>query len=272
MRFVFLCLLVVAVLTGCSKKPDAVETARTFFEQVAAGKADEAYASTSLNFQAQQTLEFFRQSSKEMGLGEYVSMTSDAPELERNSAKLHVVVKTKAGGNFPLIVTLVNERKAWRLLSIRTPRSVQTGLSANLYGVVGRGTGFNDTLNHPQPTEEEVRKLVENALLMFNDAVQQGTFDDFYDKVSREWQKQLTKGQLSRAFQAFVDKKVNIDPIKGQKAVFDDPPAMTTDGLLVVKGYYPTQPRLVFSLKFMYELPKWKIFGLDISLVAAPPQ
>jgi hypothetical protein len=167
---------------------------------------------------------------------------------------------------------MVDERGEWRLYSIRTPRSIETGLSANLFGVVGKGGSFTEPLNQPMPGEKEIPAMTAEALLMFNAAIQQGSFDDFYDNVARAWQSQLTKGQLTRAFQGFIDKKVNIAGIRDVEVVFDEPPTLTTEGLLIARGRYPTSPYQVqFALKFIYELPKWKLFGLDVRL-AAPPK
>jgi hypothetical protein len=75
---------------------------------------------------------------------------------------------------------------------------------------------------------------------------------------------------MKRAFQAFIDGKVSVAHIQGQSAIFDEPPAVSTEGLLTVRGYYPGDPvNVVFGMKFIYETPRWRIFGLDVSLAKA---
>ena len=60
------------------------------------------------------------------------------------------------------------------------------------------------------PPENEIRQLVRENLLRFNEAIASKSFDAFYDSVSTHWQEQLTKGQLQRAFQPFMDQNISI--------------------------------------------------------------
>ena len=40
-----------------------------------------------------------------------------------------------------------------------------------------------------------------------------------------------------------------------------------SDGVLVVKGYYETKPyRTTFMLRFIYELPYWRLYGVEVQL------
>jgi hypothetical protein len=125
----------------------------------------------------------------------------------------------------------------------------------------------------------------------FGDAVKQGSFREFFDGCSLAWQDQLVTGEvrsgvpstmrrelsekqkeigasrLDSAFAPFIEQKIDLSRVEKMQPVLDHPAQVTTDGLLIVSGYYPTEPyRTVFSMKFMYELPKWRLFGLDVSL------
>ena len=95
LRF-FHAVLLAVLLAGCAKKADPAAAAQTFFEQIAAGKAAAAYESATFGFKAQQTDKFFEQTAKELDLVNFASMTSEAPEIERNSAKLKIEMTTKA--------------------------------------------------------------------------------------------------------------------------------------------------------------------------------
>ena len=47
----------------------------------------------------------------------------------------------------------------------------------------------------------------------------------------------------------------------------DGPPVINTEGVLVINGHFHTAPyQVYFNMKFMYELPRWKLFGLDVNL------
>lgn len=273
MRFAHSLLLALcALLTACEKKGDPVEAAKSFFVLVGNGRPEEAYASAAEGFRAQQSEKFFAQTTKELGLASFTSLTAATPEFESNTARFQVEITHRDGKKSPLNVTMVEERGAWRLFSVRAPRSTQTGIAANLFGTVGKNPAFTDNVTRPMPGDHEIRALVEATLLSFNKSIQAGAFDEFYDEVSAAWQDQLTKGQLKRAFQGFIDRQVDIRYIEGKQAVFTEPPTITTDGLLLVKGQYTLKPAyVVFATKYTYEVPKWKLFGLDVSL-ATPPE
>ncbi len=269
----FLLAVVSLLVTSCGKKGDPVDSAKTFFGLIANGRSSEAYESTALGFKAQQSEKHFAQTSRELGLINVLSVNSSAPEFEGNSARLEVELTDKGGVKVPLTVTLVDERGAWRLFSVRARSSAESGVAANLFGSVGKGLGFTDGLSHPMPTDAEIRQLVESTLLLFDASVRAETFDGFYEEISEAWQDQVTKGKMKRAFQGFIDKKIYVDSVKGQSAVFYEPPSVSTEGLLTARGYYPGDPaNIVFAMKFIYETPKWRLFGLEVSLATAIKQ
>jgi hypothetical protein len=165
-------------------------------------------------------------------------------------------------------------------------------LIENRFSIVGRGPEFVEAVNRqPPPDSEIVEQLVNETLASFDEAVKQRDFISFFERCSLAWQDQLVNGEyrpgtpmtmrvaltdgqkqigasrLTRAFQPFIDKKVDLSGVTTKKPILSAPPLVTTDGLMVVSGQYDTQPyRVFFSMKFMYELPKWKLFGLDVSL------
>jgi len=173
-----------------------------------------------------------------------------------------------SASSIPLIVTLVKQSGDWRVFSLRSPPSQETGISENRFSLVGKAPSFADAVTKPMPPENEIRQLVRENLLHFNEAIMSKSFDAFYDSVSAHWQEQLTKGQLQRAFQPFIDRNISIANIANATPVFDEPSAVNSEGLLVVTGHYDTQPyRVQFAMRFFYELPAWKLFGLDVNLV-----
>jgi hypothetical protein len=290
-------LLVVAatltLLTSCGKAPTPADAAKTFFDQVAAGQAAEAYANSAFSFRAQQSETFFTSTLKELGLTSIVSAKYGAPEMEdARTAKVRADFTTQDGKTVPLVVTLSHEDGTWRVFALKSPRDLRTGLVENRFSVVGRLPDFVDAVDRqPAPDEAAVKALVLDALLRFNAAVQEKSFLEFFEKTSLAWQDQLVTGEvlpgtprtmrkaltevqkeigaskLQRAFQPFIDQQINLAAIKDIEPKFDGPARVTTDGLLVVSGEFPSKPyRVLFHLKFMYELPKWKVFGLDVTM------
>ena len=261
-------LIACVLLAGCGREPGPREAAHAFFQLISAGRLQEAYDSAAFAFQAQQSRQLFETTIRETGLNNIVSWTFDEPELDDRSAKLRGTFVSKTGTSFPLNVTLTQDAGAWRIYALKPPRSLETGLVENRFSLVGKGPGFVDAVNRqPVPDEATLKKMVLEVMLMFNDAVQKKSFADFYKKISRVWQEQVTDRQLQRAFQAFIDRSVDLSAIAEIEPVFTTPAEVSSDGLLLIAGEYPTKPlRVRFALKFMYEVPRWRLFGIDVSL------
>jgi hypothetical protein len=162
----------------------------------------------------------------------------------------------------------------------------------NRFSLVGRPPDVGEAVTRQAvPDEAAIKKLVREWLVRFDDALEQKSFLEFFEKCSLGWQDQLVTGEVTPgqprtmkralsdkqkeigasrlydAFKPFIDKEVRLNSVKDVEPVLDQPPEVTTDGLLVVTGHSPTQPyTVVFKLKFQYEIPRWKLFGIDISL------
>jgi hypothetical protein len=270
MRSLLRLVLLAALLSlgSCSKPVDPLTVAKQFFEQVAAGQADVAYQGTAFGFKAQRSSVVFATAAKDMGLTDYAGADWGQPERDGRTTTIPVRIKTKSGSAIPLVVTLVKESGTWRIFSLRSPPSADTGISENRFSLVGKAPAFADAVTKPMPPENELRQLIRENLLRFNEAIVSQSFDSFYDSVAEHWKEQLTKGQLQRAFQPFIDKKVSLAGIANANPVFETPPTVNSEGLLFVTGHYDTEPYKVrFAMRFFYELPAWKLFGLDVDLV-----
>ena len=46
-------------------------------------------------------------------------------------------------------------------------------------------------------------------------------------------------------------------------------PAGTGDGVIPFYEYAQAKDQTLFSMNFMYQAPKWRLFGLDVSLAKA---
>ncbi|HYR57570.1 MAG TPA: hypothetical protein VEO95_03025, partial [Chthoniobacteraceae bacterium] len=230
------------------------------------GQTEQAYAGAAFGFQAQQTERAFAQVVKEMDLTQQDALAWEPPEIAGHQATVRVEVTAKSGRKLPFVITLVDESGAWRVHSLRSPGRV-AGRTENRFTLVGKGAAFSDAQSQRMPDEQEIRQMVLQSLAKFDEAIQRKSFAEFYAGVSAAWQKQLTVGQLERAFQPFIDAGVRIGGLKDAEMKLDGPPAINSDGVLVVNGHFHTAPyQVYFSMKFMYDLPRWKLFGLDVNL------
>ena len=261
-------LLLAGILAvGCRHEADPAAAAKLFFAQLADRRLDVAFNGSSFFFRMEQSAREFEAAVRDMGLAGSKIVTAESPTIARNTAKLRVELRAADGREFPLIVALNHERGAWRIFSVKSPVDIETGIAENRFSRFGKSRDVTKALDRGVPEERVIRAMAKEALLQFNDAIQQKSFEDYYEGVARAWQRQLTLGMLTRTFQAFIDQRTNLAAIKETEAVLEPAPHIDSDGLLIVSGSYATKPhRVRFSLKFFYEMPNWRVFGLDVNL------
>jgi hypothetical protein len=265
------------LLVSCGRVPTATESAQQFFNLVSSGKTQEAHDSASFAFQTEQNARLFGQTARERGLIGAKSVTIEPVSEESREAKLKANVTTAEGQQLTYNVTMQKDGKAWRVFTITVPKGGSRTEKA--FSAVGKGAAFEDALARSVPDEKTLRELIGRTLTSFNDAVRQKSFAEFYKNVSISWQTQLTERQLQRAFQPFIDQGVDISGALQLTPEMDVAPQITTEGLLTIAGHYPSKPYHVeFTVKYIYEAPEWKLFGIDVNLrkpeegdAAAPP-
>jgi hypothetical protein len=118
------------------------------------------------------------------------------------------------------------------------------------------------------PEESDLKSMTTTSLLAFGEAVKKKDFSSFYEDVASVWQEQTTAKKLQEAFKDFYGKNIDLpSAIKGVEPIFNRPPAVGSNGVLLIQGYYPTKPnRVVFQLKYLKEEDAWKLVGVDVNL------
>ena len=115
-------------------------------------------------------------------------------------------------------------------------------------------------------TTKELEKLVLDSLMSFNQAIKTGEFDEFYQGISKAWQKEASPDELRKLFKTFIQQKVDIGSIAKEKPTFTGKPAVNEDGHLVVSGSYPAPNKVSFELKYLNEEGNWKLVGFNLQL------
>jgi hypothetical protein len=246
--------------------PPARQAADEFFLKIGENRLQEAYDNTTFSFQAQSSFKSFQAIAKELGLtAGTVSCTWAKEEPKGDDIKLTGEVMTASGTTVAISVTFLQERGAWRLYSLLTPN--QNGKKEeDRFSLLGKGDAFTRSVNQEMPNDQRLQVIVEHSVTLFGNAIRTRDFHEFYSKVSLEWQKQLTEKKLQGAFQPFIDAKVDIN-IKGLPPVFDKPPEINSEGLLILIGHYDTKPYVTtFRLRLTYEFPQWKLYGVEVQL------
>ncbi len=264
-----LCVALALLLGGCaSKKNDPVTATVEFFKDIAAGKYAEAYASTAFGFQAQQSEAVFARTLKELGLHEAAKAEMETPVIKGREAQVEVTVRTISEKTLKFHITLLLESGQWRVFSLRSPKDASGKRMENHFTLMGKGTGFTAAMIQPMPDADELVQMTDEAMAMFDAAVKQKSFADFYEWTSLAWQEQLTLGKLERAFQPFITGKIDLSDARDTQPIFDKPPVINTEGILLLEGHYDAKPNAIgFSLAYIYESPKWRVFGMSVQIL-----
>src|SRR5947207_2315977 len=116
------------------------------------------------------------------------------------------------------------------------------------------------------PKDKELKALVSDTLSAFNKAVQEKNFAKFHEqRLSPQFREEFPLEKFTAAFQVFIDKDYDISNIAQSEPVFDVPPAINSDGFLVLKGHYPTRPnKVTFELIYAYASPAWKLMSINV--------
>jgi len=115
------------------------------------------------------------------------------------------------------------------------------------------------------PPEDQLVDLTNRSMALLARAVDRDDFSDLYASIAKLWQQQITKEALRDRLAVFIEKKISLTVIEGVSPVFSEKPYFDSDGLLVLKGRYPSKPyEVVFELDYFNEESAWKLFGLNV--------
>jgi len=259
------------LLAACGKSrhiSSPQSAANDFLQMIGESRFQEAYASTAFAFKAQTDFRSFQATARELGLSTgTIACKWVNVEPKHRETQLTGELLSANGATIPLRLTLTQERGEWRIFALLTPSQGRRQKEEDRFSSMGKGDSFNSSANHEIPPLKTLRNLTLSSLLLLNDAARQSDFSDFYSKVSLSWQNQLTLNQLKEAFQPFTDSRADISGIQKLQPIFDVPPTVDTEGILNLVGHYETKPyRTTFALRFIYEFPYWKLYGINVQL------
>src|SRR5476649_55248 len=120
------------------------------------------------------------------------------------------------------------------------------------------------------PSERTLETLVKSNLVSFNDAVVTGNFAVLHARLAKPLRDKYSPEQLAKIFKEFAEKKAEFYVITTYKPTYDPPPVVNGEGILLVKGIFPTEPSKVgFDLKFILSDGGWRMIGIDVTMKKA---
>jgi hypothetical protein len=248
--------LILAVLTFVSifidvyaVTPEVNTTIDSFFKAVQQGDLANAYENyLSGEFRLVASPEEFKAFLEQNQLVNYKKAEWDTVAVSQVSLEGEII--TADDNSVPLSISLVLENGVWKIQSIYRAAEAEAG--------EGKGA---------LPADDELRVMADTAMLRLGRAINARDFTEFYTRLAKIFKSQTTPEALFNAFKSFAEQNIDLTSLEGNVPVFNLPPAVNDDGILMLKGYYPSQPPIVyFEIKYIYEHPDWKLFGINVSI------
>ena len=122
------------------------------------------------------------------------------------------------------------------------------------------------------PPPEVLLVLIRTTLVALNQAVYTGNFTVLRDLGSPAFQAANSPAQLGVIFASLRNRNIDLSPVVAVTPEVSEPPQITQDQMLRLVGYFPTKPLQVqFQLLFQPVNGQWRLFGMAVDAVAAPP-
>jgi hypothetical protein len=241
---------------------DIANSADEFFSTINNGNIEEAYQSTSKEFQAATSLEAFKSFLNSTAIASYESASWSSRSKENNIGKLEGSIKTKDGGVIPVKVQLVKEDNKWKILNINKTEG----------GLIKEEASEKDESQEKEiPARNELIEMTNRSVMSLAEAIVKDDFTDFYNSVSQLLQSQVSPGELRNKFKQFIEQNIDMRGIRSVTPNYSKEPYLDSSNLLILEGYYPTTPLQVhFNLKYIYEYPEWRLFGIYVTV--KPPE
>lgn len=120
------------------------------------------------------------------------------------------------------------------------------------------------------PTVAESEKIAIDTTLKFGEAIKAGDLSLFRNMTSRSFQEAFSEAEFKRAFNGFIEQDINLLAVRNRTPVFTIPPAMTADGMLILQGYFSTQPsRVNFDYSYVNRAGQWVLSGVNVDIQPA---
>ncbi len=234
---------------GCGLFTGLTETTDGFFTAVKQNDMASAQIYLSEAFKANTDANTLANYLIANHLNRYQSASWNNRQIASGRGTLEGAIKTDDGGTIPIKIVLVKENNAWKIFNIEIPSS-------------GPRVEGGSTL----PSNTEAIALVKRSIRDFTTSLDTKDMTTFYRSLSQMWQQQTTPAQLATAFQSFLTANQRWSVLNDVEPILSSAPAIDADGLLVLVGYYPTEPnRVLFEQKYIREGVDWKLIGINVN-------
>jgi hypothetical protein len=235
---------------------DMSKTAEAFFTAVKANDTVAIQSQLSANFK--QAVDEARLAGfiKTNGIDRFKSASWGGRSVNTSggvqTGELDGSITLDDGGLVPIKIKFIKEGGAWKILSLEKAKA---GISED-----GKSAGAGI------PANDQLVRMVNDTTQVFGRSLRDKSMQGFYGYISQVWQQQISVDALNKIFKPFIDAELDLSGLKGISPVFDTQPALDDNGVLIVKGYYPSKPlRVLFTQKYVLEGSEWKLLGINVN-------
>ena len=211
--------------------------------------------------------EEFKASTNEVALKEFLSRSAllnfkEASWSERSvngdRGELNGSITTETGGHIPIKLIFVKEKETWKIYGLQKPTA---GLQSS--EPVQQTASTPSPSSTPSiPNNEEQIALARQSMHDFAISLKNKDMEYFRTTISKIWQSQYSTAQLNEAFGKVLQANLDLTVVDPIKPVLDGDAKMNENGVLTIKGHYPTKPsKLSFECNYVYEGIAWKLSG-----------
>jgi len=230
---------------------DMVETGDAFFKSLKVNDLKAAYSYLSEDFKNNTTEEQFGRFIKENSISGFKESSWKERSMEGGRGELTGSISTVNGGVIPIKLSFVKGEHGWKIYSVEKPSS-----------------GFQEEADRNTiPSEEKQIEMIMVAAGDFSSAVTAKNCEEFYKTFSHKFKQQFTIDKLNEIYKPFYDSGIDLSVLQQYSPIFDGKPSIDENGVLRIKGYFPTEPnKFHFNQAYIYEGLGWKLLGYSVNI------
>ncbi|MBN8430165.1 hypothetical protein JF535_04780 [Microbulbifer salipaludis] len=227
-----------------------VKVADELFLAASRGDTEKAYSLLSDDFKSGTSQEDLKKYFIANSLNNFKEASWESRSTSGGRGSLKGSITTREGGVIPITLNFVKSDSDWKIYSIQKPSS-----------------GLQVESELQMPSENEQLNLVTNSMQVFAESVNEKSMKKFHSTFSSMFKMQFTPEKLDEAYGSFYQAGVDLTVLENIEPKINSSAAIDDNGVLVISGYYPTEPSQVkFTQKFAYEGLNWKLIGFNINI------
>ncbi len=213
--------------------------------------SDRGYGSLSNGFRANFSPAQFGYWVDGHQLGRITDRTWSSREVNMESGKLEGTLTLDTGEDVPSTLLFIRENGAWKLNAVTLTRD-------NISGILDGPIAM--------PPQDELLSLAHRNMVLWVNCLNRGDMAPLYDDVALLWKAQATPDALQEAFAAFTPMAQALTVLERLQPGLAQVPELLQDGVMVVRGRYPTRPtEVTFTHRYMLEGGNWRLLELSVS-------